>query len=463
MSIQRIVNKDLAINTYLIIDPKTHIGCVIDPPRIVDELCTEIESTKAQVCAILETHVHADFVSGARELKERLHGKPQIYSSCEGGEEWTASYADKQLHDGECIAIGSQYIQACHTPGHTPEHMMYVLYDEGGPLAAFTGDFLFVGSVGRPDLLGNEALEPLAKALYRSIFEILPRFEASLQILPSHTAGSLCGKGISREPSSTLGRERECNPFLIRQDQSEWIRNLLKGMPEAPIYFTRIKKQNVQGFSLLKDLAPPMEVPYEELRGQQIVDIRSKEAFAKGHIQGALNIPWGGSFLHWSASILNDEIATVIISETEDEALEAIRKLTQVGLDKARGYAIYNKSIALGGLVIDSFLLISCVKACGLMEEEGSDVLILDVRTNAERAAGHIPGSMGIELAHLENKLALIPGDKIIGLICGSGYRASIAASILQKHGYGDVFNVEGGMEAWKEAGLPLTSSHDIR
>lgn len=447
--LQTIITPGLALNTYLLIDPKTHKGIVVDPPRDVTGIMSKIKESKADIIGILETHVHADFISGSKELKHRLHDVPLIYCSALGNKEWIPSYDDIKVNEGFEIDLGSLTLQAKHTPGHTPEHLMWIVLDENkNPKIAFTGDFLFVGSIGRPDLLGKQNLEELSSKLYDSVFNILPILPDTLEIFPAHGAGSLCGKGISPQASSTLGSERKNNPYLQHKPKHEWIEFVLKNMPPAPTYFEKMKKINVEGPNLLHDLNTVREI--KTIHPGLLVDLRSKEAFAKQHFAGSINVPYGPSFIYWAPIALPYDQNLILIGEDQKIIHQAISNLRLVGLDNIIAYYIINQGDPLKPS--ESFPLITPQQ----LNANLSNHLVIDVRTLGEWQAGHIPKAMHIILNNLYEALPDIPKDKPIAVICGSGYRASIAASILQKNGFKNVSNVQGGMGEWMKEKLPL-------
>ena len=289
MRMHRLYTPGLSIFTYLLIDEKTHQCAVVDPVKT--SFPHKISNEDLSITDIFETHVHADFLSGAKELKHRLKNQPVIHCSGMAGPDWVPAYADHLLTDRDEIGVGSVRIQAWHTPGHSPEHMSYIVFDDArdktNPCVALTGDFIFVGSIGRPDLLGKEALHTLSKQLYHSIIHLLPQLPDYLEIFPGHGSGSLCGKKISGMESSTLGYERQVNPLLQARPESHWIKTLLANTPITPSYFSRMKKMNLEGPRLLADLEPPRKIQPEEflsLNPQKtfILDARSPEEFSEG-------------------------------------------------------------------------------------------------------------------------------------------------------------------------------------
>lgn len=453
MIFQRFYNKDLAINTYLIGDDITKECAVIDPVRNIDEVFSFIKSSDLKLEAILETHVHADFVSGSRELKAAFDSKPTIYCSAMGGEKWIPKYADHLVLDGDEIHLNAIHLQALHTPGHTPEHIVWLCFDESRSLTMpwfiFTGDLLFVGSVGRPDLLGQEEVQSLASALYHSLFVTLAKFPDFVEIFPAHGAGSFCGKSISNRPSSTLGFERQFNSSLQKKDLSAWIDTLTKDMPAAPMAYSKIKEINTGEPKLMRELfKSDKRITPHEFSQKLFIDVRSPEAFAAKHLRNSINIPIKGAFSSWLEMVLLPEHAFSLIISSEDTLAPIKKMLAVAGLEKLEGYILWEDLISGASSLISSFPLISP----GHFQKR----MVLDVRTPAEWRTGHIEGARHIELSNLQRSLSELPKETPIAAICGSGYRASIAASILKRAGFQDVANIQGGMQAWKEAKLPI-------
>jgi hydroxyacylglutathione hydrolase len=450
MIFQRFYNQDLSINTYLIGDEVTKECTVIDAVRNIEEVRDFIKNSELRLKAIVETHVHADFVSGSKELKAAFNNQPFIYCSEMGGEKWVPRYADRRVQDGDKIQIGSLNLQALHTPGHTPEHLVWLVFNESPvPRLMFTGDLLFVGSVGRPDLLGSQEFQTLAEALYYSLFVTLAKFPDDVEIWPAHGAGSFCGKGISDRSSSTLGFERQFNSSLQKMDLSAWIENLTRDMPAAPIAYSKIKEINTGDPKLMSELfKTDKRITPLEFSKKLFIDVRSPEAFAAKHLRNSINIPIKGAFSSWLEMVLLPEHAFSLIISSE-ESLEPIKKMLAVaGLEKLEGYILWEDLISGASSLISSFPLISP----GHFQKR----MVLDVRTPTEWRSGHIEGARHIELASLQRSLSELPKDTPIAAICGSGYRASIAASILKRAGFNDVANIQGGMQAWKEAKLPI-------
>ncbi|MBC8106147.1 MAG: MBL fold metallo-hydrolase, partial [Anaerolineae bacterium] len=377
----------LAIASYLVGDEKTKRVAVIDPTRDVDEYIRIASAEGLEITDILETHVHADFVSGARELMARLNGEPMIHSSGMGGADWTPTYADHIVKDGDEIKLGDKVrLRAMHTPGHTPEHVSWALFDDSRssdtPWLLFTGDFVFVGDVGRPDLLGDKERAELAHQLYESVFTRLAPLPDFTEIFPSHGAGSLCGKAIGSRRSSSLGFERKFNLSMRAKPEAEWAQTLLKGMPLAPPYFTRMKRINKEGPPILgaelpgdrpisaRELAsritpsrgeghsrsegssaqqtssPALTQPLPAYRersqsadehGPIILDARSKEAFASAHIPNSISIPIGPQLANWAGWVLPDDQPIVLVVADKEDLRETITQLIRVGFDRIDG------------------------------------------------------------------------------------------------------------------------------
>jgi hydroxyacylglutathione hydrolase len=412
----------------------------------------------------LETHVHADYVSGSAELKARLGGAPEVVVSGMGGKQWTPPYADRVVKDGDEVQLGGIRLQAIQTPGHTPEHVTWALFDntrsKDVPWLLFTGDFVFVGDVGRPDLLGPDEQKQLAHQLYKSVFEKLSGLPDFTEIFPAHGAGSLCGKAIGSRRSSTLGFERKFNQALQPAPEAEWTANLLKNMPLAPPYFRHMKKVNSAGPAILgPELPGQKRFSAKELHERVcadclVVDVRPKGAFATAHIPGAINIPLGQNLPAWAGWVLPYDKRLLIVTSTPAEMPEVVTHLIRVGLDRIEGYlddgmdAWENQGFELSQLGSIS------VQTLNDRLQASTRPFMLDVRTESEWNSGHIKGALHIHGGVLKDRYHEVPKDQPIAVICGTGYRGSIAASFLKSNGYKDVSNVLGGMTAWKAAGL---------
>ncbi len=459
----------LAIYSYFVADERTKEAAIVDPTRDVGEFLSLARREGFHIRHVFETHVHADFVSGSAELKARIGGDVTVHSSGLGGAEWTPPYADHIVSDGDEIDMGTVRLRAIHTPGHTPEHVSWALFDRGRsaevPWLVFTGDFLFVGDVGRPDLLGEEARRVLASQLYASVFETLPALPDFTEIFPSHGAGSLCGKAIGSRSSSTVGYERRFSAALERKDESDWVADLLAGMPIAPPYFRRMKSVNAVGPKILgSDLPGQRRFSAREVHERVcdrclIVDVRGKEAFASAHIPGSVNIPLGPNLPTWAGWVLPCERPTLVVLDDSRDMPEVTTHLIRVGFDDVEGYL----EDGIDGWENRGYE-ISQLESLSVEElarrRDGTDApFVLDVRTEREWAAGHLDGAHHIHGGLLEERFEEVPKDRPIAVVCGSGYRGSIASSFLKREGYERVANVLGGMSAWTSAGLPVVGT----
>ena len=458
----------LSIYTYL-------FGCgdeaaIIDPTRDTTPLLQRIKDKNVKLKYIFETHIHADFLSGARQLAHETGAK--IINSGEGLNSLTSyDYAENDTaSSGDRFRIGNIEIQAIHTPGHTPEHMSYLLTDHlraAEPIMICTGDFLFVGSIGRPDLLGGDTVTPLAEALYNTLYEgPVSSLPDHLLVLPGHGSGSSCGKAIGDVASSTLGTERRFNEaFQFKNRKQDFIDYILKDQPAAPNYFSTMKERNKRGPAIL-DLNNIRDIPrvgFEEFRNRawddenrtvkddiQVVDLRMPAAFAGGHIPGSISIWYSNNVSNWAGWALDFSKEIFLLHDNEYELKDAVRQLRLVGFDVISGYLDGSfDAWQTSGLPIEHVHSMD-VHELDKAIDEGA-IKVLDVRTPTEYQDDHIEGAMHIETGYLVNHLDLLNPDDKYAIICGGGYRASLAASLLKKNGYHNIYNVLGGMSAWRD------------
>ena len=465
----------LAHASYMVGCQATHEAIIIDPGRDLEPYLREAEAQEMCLVAAAETHIHADFVSGAPELAGRTGAR--LYLSDEGDENWKYQYLDRVEHqllkDGDTFKIGNIKFQVLHTPGHTPEHISFLLTDTAGadrPMGLFTGDFVFVGDVGRPDLLEEAVGFKGTKEIgARQMFQSLQRFKTLpdyLQLWPAHGAGSACGKSLGAVPSSTVGYEKLFNWALSYDDEAAFVKALLAGQPEAPKYFAMMKKINKEGPAILHGLPAPEYLPYNRLKKllddcAVVVDTRSSAAFASLHVPGALNIPHDGSFANWAGWLLEYDQPFYLIADST-RLREITRDLISIGLDKLAGY-FEPAAIELWverGQRLECYEVITPLEVAGRVKS--GEVMVLDVRSRSEWEEGHIPGAHHIMLGYLPERLAELPADKPILVQCQSGNRSAIAASILQVNGFKQIKNLIGGYRAWAVAGLPVEREHGV-
>lgn len=464
MLLKYFYDKALAHASYMVGCQKAKVAIVVDPGRDIDQYLEMADREGLKLIAVAETHIHADYVSGARELADRVNAK--LYLSDEGPAEWKYRYADQYDHqllkDGNSFLIGNIMFEVLHTPGHTPESISFMLTDEGGgaskPMGIFTGDFVFVGSIGRPDLLEEAAeiantAEPGARDLFRSAwrFKQLPDY---LQVWPAHGAGSACGKGLGAIPSSTVGYEKLFNPALQFTDEDEFVNYILSDQPEAPKYFAVMKRVNKEGPKVLGDKGLPAPQPIEALTNAldkaTVIDISVSEQFATTHVPRTINIPTS-MLAGWAGWVVDYKMPVYLIA-APSELPEATRVLRKIGLDDVRGYFDVS-SVRAEGLATESYKSATPDKLKSRIDR--GEVELVDVRSEGEWKQGRIAGANHFFLGRLPDRLGSIPTDKPIATQCQMGGRSAIAASILQAAGR-EVINMTGGLEAWLNAGLPV-------
>ena len=435
---------------------------VIDPIRDFDRYTDYTEEQDLAIRYVTETHIHADFASGATGLAEAAGAELALSSYVEGPYRYTMEH--RPLRDGDVLRVGKLRLQAIHTPGHTPEHLSFVLFDEernaSQPLALFSGDFLFVGSLGRPDLLGDEAKQQLAQGLYRSLHERIASLHDGVQVYPGHGAGSLCGSGMSERAESTLGYERLIQP-LFKLDQQAFVDEVLGSLPPMPSYYPRMKELNSKGAPSLQapevgsSLSPVDVSKCLSDSAVTVVDLRRPEAFGGAHIPGALNIGDGQNLSLWAGWLIAPEQRLLLVDD-KGQTEEAIRCLARVGLDRVAGSLHKGMPAWIdAGLEFGRTVQLSTKEVA----KRSSDVRVLDVRSDKEWQSGHIEGAIHISLGELPDRFAEIPKNQAVIAVCGSGYRSSIAASLLQTNGFSDVSSMDGGMTAWNHRQLPTVGA----
>lgn len=458
MFFQHVYDKSLAQASYFIGCQAKGEAIVIDAKRDIDTYLEIAKQNNMKITHIAETHIHADFLAGSRELAAVTGAK--MYLSDEGGEGWQYEFDHVGLKHGETINVGNLTLEVLHTPGHTPESITFLLTDHPAtnePVMVFTGDFVFVGDVGRPDLLEKAAgfagtQEKGAKQMYESIqrFAGLPQY---VQLWPGHGAGSACGKALGAVPSSTIGYEKIRNwAFQYENNEQGFVDYLLDGQPEPPKYFAMMKKLNKVDRPLLTEVPIHKKLNNEEFltaynSGIKVIDTRNKFDFAKEHLRGSINIQGNNSFATWCGWILNYEEEFVLV--TEDSQMEDLtRKLMRIGLDNIKGYI---SDINSFGIATESSEIIDIETFKSYIGK--NDVQIVDVRGESEYKDGHIEGAHNVFVGTLADNLDKIDKSNEVVIHCQSGDRASIAQSILEKNGFKDVKNYSAGMKEWKEKG----------
>lgn len=433
---------------------------VIDPIRDVERYLGYAARNGVRIALVTETHIHADFASGARTLAEAA-GAELALSAYDDGERYRYGMTHRKLREGEEMAIGELRLRVLHTPGHTPEHLSFLLFDDARsvsePAALFTGDFLFAGSLGRPDLLGEQEKQRLARELYRSLHSRIASLPDGLQIYPGHGAGSLCGSGMSERADTTLGYERATQP-LFRLSEEAFVSEVLGSVPPMPAYYPRMKSLNGEGAPLPSSLAgerplTPAEVARLAADGAVVLDVRSSVAFGGAHIPGAINIGAGQNLSLWAGWLLDPSRGIVLVGDRNNLA-ESRRALFRVGLDRIEGYLANGMTAWIeDGRDFARTPQVSTSE----VRSRNDRTLVLDVRSAKEWEAGHIEGAEHLTLGDLPNRLHQAPHGRAVVTVCGSGYRSSIAASLLHAAGHPQVSSMNGGMAAWRAQQLPTT------
>ncbi|MES3035150.1 MAG: MBL fold metallo-hydrolase [Gemmatimonadota bacterium] len=471
MLLKRFYDTKLAQASYLIGCQKTGEAIVIDPNRDLAQYIAAAAEEGVRVTHVSETHIHADFVSGSRELAQRTGAT--LLLSDEGDADWKYAFATTSravmLHDHDAFMIGNLKFEVLHTPGHTPEHIVFVVTDtpaSSAPIGVVTGDFVFVGDVGRPDLLEKAAhmtgtMEAGARTLFRSLqrFKQLPDH---LQIWPGHGAGSACGKALGAVPTSTLGYEKLVNWGLVLSDEQAFVDAVLAGQPEPPKYFAEMKRINKLGPAILGGFhrPPPLHADAIDalLRdGAPVVDTRTADVAAAGMIPGTINIPLNRSFNTWAGWLLPyDRDVFLIVGEDDAESLVdvAVRDLAMIGIDRVAGWS---SATVINAWAHEGKELASVEQRTPLevsTQLQHGAATVIDVRGATEYDAGHLPGVRNIPVGYLTSHLDELPRDRPLVLHCQGGGRSAIAASLLQAHGFTNVINMAGGYTAWTAAGL---------
>lgn len=482
MFLKRFYNEQLAQASYMIGCHAARAAIVVDPNRDTQQYLEAAQDEDVRITHVTETHIHADFVSGSLQLSRESPARLLLSGEGEGGDSWSYAFTNADgggtelLHEGSSIEVGAVRIDVLHTPGHTPEHLTFLVTDTAAadqPMGAITGDFIFVGDVGRPDLLERAAraagtMESSARDLFRSLqrFADLP---AHLQIWPGHGAGSACGKSLGAMPQSTLGYEKLFNWAFSVHDEDAFVKLVLEGQPDPPTYFATMKRVNRDGPAILTSPPHPGSLndsllPKMLAEGALVVDVRAAADFMAGHIPGTLSIPLNRSFASWAGWILPyDRDLYLIVSGTghdaRTEADRATSDLALIGLDRVNGYFT---NTAIEGWQANGGTLESVDQIDPLALRDGigrGEVELIDVRSPSEWAAGHIAGARNIPLGLLNEQLDDIPRSRAVALQCASGARSAMASSILMAHGMRNVINVRGGIAEWRGAKLPLETT----
>lgn len=466
MFFQHIYDKSLAQGSYFVGCQKTGEAIVIDAQRDIDVYLDIAQQNNLSITHIAETHIHADFLCGSRELAAVTGAT--MYLSDEGGPDWQYQFPHEGLKDGAIIKVGNLSLEVMHTPGHTPESISFLLTDHPAtdePVMIFTGDFVFVGDIGRPDLLEKAAglmgtKEVGAKQMFRSLkkFTALPEY---VQVWSAHGAGSACGKALGAVASSTVGYEKIRNwAFQYGDDEQSFTSYLLADQPEPPKYFAMMKHLNKVNRPLLTAVPRHPKLTKDEFltaynKGIKVIDTRNKADFAEGFIPGSLNIQGNNSFSTWCGWFLNYQEQFILVAE-EAQMEDLTRKLMRIGLDNIYGYITDVNGVGMPLQVADIIDIETFKTYLGK-----DDVQIVDVRGLTEYEAGHIDGAEHVFVGMLQDNLHKIDRNKQVVIHCQAGDRSSIAYSILAKNGFKHVKNFSGGMKEWLAVAGETVTCHE--
>lgn len=460
MFFRSFTDENLAQNAYLVGCQRTGEAIIIDPPRKFDHILAVAAKEGLRVTAAADTHIHADYVSGARQLAA-VHGA-KLYLSDEGDANWKYEYTNgidvELVKEGAVFSVGNIDFEVWHTPGHTPESISFLLTDRGGgatsPMGIFTGDFVFVGDVGRPDLLEEAAgMVGTANEGAHQMFHSVQRFKQlpdHLIIWPGHGAGSACGKSLGAVPVSTVGYEKNFNWAMRIEDEDTFVKELLKDQPEAPVYFAEMKKINKVGPAILKEEAVPVIKTAVDLNKAKeadntlILDTRQADVAQTGLVKGSINIPFNKSFTNWAGWLVNYDEQLLVVAE-EHERDNVKHALQSIGLDRLQAFI---DPAALVGLELDTYETLTVEE---FMEAINDDAFVMDVRNDAEWNAGHLEEATHAFLGKLRS--SEVPADRTLLVHCQSGARSAIASSVLKSRGFKDVKHMAGGYNAYAAAG----------
>ena len=430
-------------------------AAVVDPQRDVDEYIAEAAANDLKIKYVIETHLHADFVSGHHEIAARTGA--QIIFGAKAG----VAFEHRAVREGDEIRMGDVVLRFIETPGHTPEGICILITSPGEPQKLLTGDTLFIGDVGRPDLAGGKGYTPqmMAEMMYESLHGKLLKLPDDTEVYPAHGAGSMCGRNMSKETSSTIGEQRKFNYALKPMSKEEFVTMMTADLPEAPSYFPKDAEINRAGARGLSELQPPKPLTPQqvaELKDDVLLDVRSAADFGAAHVPGSMNIGLGGQFAMWAGSLIPLNASIVVIADTGAQVDETVVRLARVGIENVKGFLEGGvQSWRDAGLPVDTITQVSVAELNERLAND--DMQVVDVRRPAEYVNGHVPRALNAPLASLDTSLGPLDlkKDKLTAVICAGGYRSSAAASMLQKQGFSNLLNVAGGTSAWINAGYP--------
>lgn len=422
-------------------------AAIIDPQRDVQQYLDEAEAHGQKIKYIIETHSHADFVSGHVELAAKT-GAQIVY-----GQRANTKFETLKVKDGDELFVGDVRLRFMETPGHTPEGITIVAADDDAPARMFTGDTLFIGDVGRPDLIGSKGFtaQQMGEMLYDSLHEKILKMPDETEVYPAHGAGSLCGKSLSKETWSTLGEQRKFNYALQPMSKEEFVKIVAADQPEVPAYFPESAAKNLEGSASLADLEKPKQLTSEEIDSFDgvVIDVRANTEYGAGHVPNSINIGLGGQFASWAGTLVPIGTPVAIVAGMQEQVDEAFMRLARVGHESVRGF-IFIGDYAGEKKIIEQ---VGVEEVHGLTQTE-KFLQFVDVRRPAEHAAGHAIRTLNIPLDKLSHDFDKLDPSVPTYVICQGGYRSSLGTSILENAGFAKVYNVTGGTAAWIDAGL---------
>lgn len=442
-------------------------AAVVDPQRDVDQYIAEAEAQNLKIKYIIETHLHADFISGHRELAART-GAQIIFGRHAG-----ATIPHRAVEDGDEITVGQVRLRIIETPGHTPESICVLVTDpeNASSQKVLTGDTLFIGDVGRPDLAGGKGYTPqsMAAMMYDSLHQKLLRLDDEVEVYPAHGAGSMCGKNLSKETSSTIGQQRKFNYALQPMTKEQFVAMMTTDLPEAPSYFSKDAEINRSGAEALSGLPKPQPMSPGKVsevgqHGCVILDVRNAAEFGSGHVPGSLNIGLGGQFASWAGSLIPITAPIVIVANSEEQVEEAQIRLARVGLENMKGFLAGGiDGWQAAGFEVAKVPQISVAELKDMLDSK-KELQVIDVRRPPEYASGHAPRALTAPLAKFRETLPTLGlnPDGPSAIICAGGYRSSAATSIAQQLGFANLLNVTGGTTAWIKAGYEVEMPAEV-
>ncbi len=424
-------------------------AAIVDPQRDVEQYIAEAAANDQRIKYIIETHLHADFVSGHVELSRKT-GAEIVF-----GSQANAEFKHLAVKDGDELTVGAVKLKILETPGHTPEGISIVVENAGEPLKVLTGDTLFIGDVGRPDLVGSKGFsaEQMAGFLYDSLHEKILALPDETEVYPAHGAGSLCGKNMSKETWSTLSEQKKTNYALQPMAKDEFVKMMTKNLAEAPAYFPKSVAKNLAGARSLEDLSKPREMSAQEVKdfAGVILDVRGANDYGAAHIPNSLNVGLGGQFASWAGALIETDAPIVIVADSEEKVDEAVMRLARVGIETVAGFILIADWT-------DSTAKVEQLSVAEMNRRlvENKDLQFVDVRRAGEYESGHAPQTINLTLSNLENLSRNLDASRPIYVICQGGYRSSAGTSILEKKGFKEIYNITGGTDAWVKSELQI-------